>query len=78
MDGRPTPLLTDLGRFQVGGEGASLLSHRPWTTAAQVAERTGFTFALAKSLSADAAPAAATLAAMRALDPDNLRERLVG
>lgn len=78
MDGRPTPLLTDLCRFQVGGEGASLLSHRPWTTAAQVAERTGFTFALAKSLSADAAPAAATLAAMRALDPDNLRERLVG
>ncbi len=78
MDGRPTPLLTDLGRFQVGGEGASLLSHRPWTTAAQVAERTGFTFALAKSLSADASPAAATLAAMRALDPDNLRERLVG
>jgi len=78
MDSRPTPLLTDMGRFEVGGEGACLYSHRPWTTAAEVAERTGFTFALAKDLATDAAPAAATLAAIRALDPDNFRERLVG
>jgi glutaconate CoA-transferase, subunit B len=78
MDDRPTPLLTDMGRFRVGGEGASLQSHRPWTTAAEVTERTGFAFALAKDLATDAAPSIATLAAIRALDPDNLRERLVG
>ncbi len=78
MDGRPTPLLTDMGRFEVGAEGACLHSHRPWTTAAEVAERTGFMFALAKDLVTDTSPTAATLAAIRAIDPDNFRERLVG
>jgi glutaconate CoA-transferase, subunit B len=78
MDGRATPLLTDLGRFQVGEEGAWLNSHRPWTTPVEVAERTGFSFSVANDLTTDAAPSAATLAAIRALDPDNLRERLVG
>jgi glutaconate CoA-transferase, subunit B len=78
MDDRPTPLLTDMGRFRVGGEGASLQSHRPWTTAAEVTARTGFAFALAKDLATDAAPSTATLTAIRALDPDNFRERLVG
>jgi glutaconate CoA-transferase subunit B len=78
MDGRPTPLLTDLGRFQVGGEGASLQSHRAWTTPGAIAERTGFSFTVAKSVATDAPPPAATMAAMRAIDPDNLRERLVG
>jgi glutaconate CoA-transferase subunit B len=78
MDERPTPLLTDLGRFQVGGEGACLHSHRPWTTPGAIAERTGFIFSLAKAVTTDATPPAATMAAIRALDPDNLRERLVG
>jgi glutaconate CoA-transferase, subunit B len=78
MDGRPTPLLTDMGRFQVGDVGASLRSHRPWTSPVEVAERTGFTFTVAEDVTTDVPPAAATLAAIRALDPDNLRERLVG
>jgi glutaconate CoA-transferase subunit B len=78
MDERPTPLLTDLGRFQVGGEGASLHSHRPWTTPEAIAERTGFTFSVAEAVIADAPPPAATVDAIRALDPDNLRDRLVG
>lgn len=78
MDGRPTPLLTDLGRFQVGSEGACLRSHRPWTTPVEVAERTGFTFTVARNVGTDATPPAAMLAAIRALDPDNFRERLVG
>ena len=78
VDGRPTPLLTDLGRFQVGCEGASLHSYRAWTTPAEIAERTGFPFTVAAGLQAEAAPSAATLAAIGALDPDNLRERLVG
>jgi glutaconate CoA-transferase subunit B len=78
IDGRPTPLLTDLGRFRVGKEGATLQSHRPWTTPPEVAERTGFSFSVAKELAMDATPAAATLAAIRSIDPDNLRERLVG
>ncbi|MGO8970255.1 MAG: CoA-transferase [Myxococcaceae bacterium] len=78
MDARPTPLLTDLARFQVGGQGAQLHSHRAWTTPAEVAERTGFSFTLAVDLETDSAPSAPTLAAIGALDPDNLRERLVG
>jgi glutaconate CoA-transferase subunit B len=78
MDERPTPLLTDLGRFQVGRDGACLYSHRAWTTPVDVAERTGFPFTVSKSVATDSPPPAATLAAIRALDPDNLRERLVG
>ncbi|HXX31477.1 MAG TPA: CoA-transferase [Myxococcaceae bacterium] len=78
VDARPTPLLTDLGRFEVGGAGAVLRSHRPWTTVAEVTERTGFAFTVAEDVATDAAPAEATLEAIRALDPDNLRERLVG
>ncbi len=78
VDGRPTPLLTDLGRFQVGANGASLQAHRSWTTPADILERTGFPFILAADLRAEAAPGAATLAAIDALDPDNFRERLVG
>jgi len=78
MDGRPTPLLTDMGRFQVGEAGASLRSHRPWTSPVEVAERTGFSFTVAEDLTTDAPPTEATLAAIRALDPDNFRERLVG
>jgi len=78
VDERPTPLLTDLGRFQVGREGASLRSFRPWTTPPEVAERTGFAFAVSPDISADTLPSAATVAAIAAFDPDNLRERLVG
>ena len=78
VDARPTPLLTDLGRFQVGGEGARLLSHRAWTTPVEVAERTGFPFTVAPEVGADSMPSAPTLEAIAALDPDNLRERLVG
>jgi glutaconate CoA-transferase, subunit B len=78
VDARPTRLLTDLGRFQVGGDGAWLQSHRPWTDPQAVAERTGFAFSLAGDLAVDQAPDSATLAAIRALDPDNFRERLVG
>jgi glutaconate CoA-transferase, subunit B len=78
VDARPTRLLTDLGRFQVGGEGAWLHSHRPWTNPQAVAERTGFAFSLAANLAVDQDPDPATLAAIRTLDPDNIRERLVG
>jgi glutaconate CoA-transferase subunit B len=78
MDSRPTPLLTDLARFQVGGEGASLHSHREWTTPVAIAERTGFTFSVDRAVTTDGPPADATVAAIHALDPDNLRERLVG
>jgi glutaconate CoA-transferase, subunit B len=78
MDGRPTRLLTDLGRFQVGGEGACLYSYRPWTTPQEVVERTGFAFALAPNLAPEAPPSGTTLAVIREIDPDNFKERLVG
>lgn len=78
VDARATPLLTDLGRFQVGGEGAWLLSHRAWTNPAEVAERTGFSFTVAPQLTADSMPTTATLEVIGALDPENFRERLVG
>jgi glutaconate CoA-transferase subunit B len=75
---RPTTLVTDLGVFEVGCPDAMLVGVHPWSTEAEVAERTGFAFTTSPSLAATATPDAATLFAMRAIDRNNLRQTLVG
>ncbi|MEM7355785.1 MAG: CoA-transferase, partial [Acidobacteriota bacterium] len=47
---RRTPLYTDLGVFELGAEGAELVSRHPWATPQQIAERTGFEYRIARSL----------------------------
>lgn len=77
-DGRRTRLLTDLAVFSIGPGGAVLEALAAHATLAQVRARTGFPFAEAANLALLSDPPAHALAAIRALDPDNLRADLVG
>ncbi len=76
--GRRTPLYTDLGVFELGAEGATLIARHPWASTAEIEERTGFTFAIADPLPETVAPAADHLEAIRAFDRLGMRERLIG
>jgi glutaconate CoA-transferase subunit B len=75
---RRTTLVTDLGVFEVGPPDASLVAVHPWSTEAEVADKTGFSYATSASLGATALPDAATLFAIRAIDRNNMRQTLVG
>lgn len=77
-DARATKLVTDLGVFEVGSAGAILAGRHAWATEAEIEERTGFAYRTADSLPITSAPDAATLSAIHALDPKNLRQALVG
>ncbi|MCI0569216.1 MAG: glutaconate CoA-transferase [Myxococcaceae bacterium] len=76
--GRPVRLLSDLGTFELGPAGARVLSRHPWATAEVLEERTGFPLTLPPALPVTPLPDARTVAAIRALDPRNLRDALVG
>ena len=76
-DERRTPLLTDLGRFEVGPGGAALQALHPGVNAAEVEATTGFSFTRGPRLAETALPDAASLAVLRVLDPARLRETLV-
>src|SRR5262245_49334481 len=41
---RSTPLLTNLGVFELGAGGARLVARHPWTTFAELEEKTGFSY----------------------------------
>ena len=77
-DARSTKLVTDLGVFEVGGSGAMLTGRHTWATETDIEERTGFAYRAADALTVTQEPDAATLAALHALDPKNLRQSLVG
>ena len=77
-DVRRTRLLTDLGVFSLGAGGAVLEAVAAHTTLAHVRARTGFAFDEAANLTQLPDPPADALAAIRTLDPDNLRAELVG
>lgn len=75
---RRTPLYTDLGVFELGVDGATLIARHPWASAAEIAERTGFGYSAADPLPETPAPAPEHIEAIRAFDPEGLRERLIG
>ncbi len=75
---RRTPLLTDLGAFSLGVGGAVLERLERHATLDDIASRTGFAYRVADEVAPAAEPTAATLAAIAALDPENLRAELVG
>jgi glutaconate CoA-transferase, subunit B len=75
---RRTRLLTDLGVFELGAAGASLVARHFWATAEQIAERTGFDYAVADPLPVTPAPDPEHVRAIRRIDPENLRDRLIG
>ncbi len=76
--GRRTRLLTDLGVFELGADGASLVARHSWADAERIAERTGFQFATADPLHVTPAPSPEHLRAIRRIDSDGLRDRLIG
>jgi glutaconate CoA-transferase subunit B len=75
---RTVRLISDLGVFQLGAEGARLLALHPWAELDTVRERTGFELSVEEPLPITLLPDASTLAAIRAMDPRNLRDQLVG
>jgi len=75
---RRTRLITDLGVFELGAEGAALVARHPWATEETIAERTGFSFDIAETLPITPMPSPEHLRAIRRIDSDGLRERLVG
>ncbi len=77
-DRRPVKLITDLGIFELGTDGARLLSRHPWASLEVIGERTGFPFQVEGALPVTPLPDARTVAAIRAIDPRGLREQLVG
>lgn len=75
---RRTRLLTDLGVFELGAGGATLLARHPWATEETISDRTGFEHAVADPLPVTPPPSAEYVRAIRTIDADGLRERLVG
>lgn len=75
---RRTRLWTDLGSFEVGSEGAELLSRHAAVDPESIAERTGFAFRAADPVAVTGPPGPKALAAIRAIDGERLCERLVG
>jgi glutaconate CoA-transferase subunit B len=75
---RRTTLITDLAVFEIGAPGATVVAHHPWTTEAELAERTGFAFTSSPSLAVTRLPNERTLDAIRTIDSKNLRHHLVG
>lgn len=75
---RRTRMLTDLGVFELGATGAALVARHAWATEEEIAERTGFSFEIPESLFVTPAPSPEHLRAIRRIDADGLRDRLVG
>lgn len=78
IDARRTRLLTDLGVFSLGGDGAILEALAPHASLARVRERTGFAFREAVCVEQLVDPPSHVLATIQRIDPDNLRADLVG
>ena len=68
---------TDLGIFELGQDGATLVSRHPWATHDIIKERTGFRYAIKDDAVTPLADPA-TLAAIRSIDKHDLRRSLVG
>jgi glutaconate CoA-transferase subunit B len=77
-DDRRTRLLTDLAGFSIGPGGAVLEALAVHASLDDVRSRTGFAFRVTEPIATLADPTADALAAIRRLDPDNLRSELVG
>ena len=74
---RTTPLYTNLGVFEVGGEGARLVARHPWASLGAIRETTGFRFETRDPLPVTEAPSPEHIEAIRSIDIDNLRDRMV-
>lgn len=76
--GRRTRLVTDLGVFELGAEGATLVARHPWSQPDAIESCTGFEFESADPLDVTPSPSVEYVRAIREIDADGLRERLLG
>ncbi|HEX7841909.1 MAG TPA: hypothetical protein VF469_30775, partial [Kofleriaceae bacterium] len=77
-DARPTRLLTDLGVFTLGAQGAVLESIAPGATLDRIRARTGFDYTHSETLYMLPDPPDAVIDTLDALDPAGFRGELVG
>jgi len=75
---RRTPLITDLGVFELCPSGATLVARHPGAELEAIRERTGFAFEAARPLAVTAEPTREHLKAIHSLDPEGIRDQLVG
>jgi glutaconate CoA-transferase subunit B len=75
---RRTTLITDLAVFEVGSPQASLIARHPWTTDAELDDKTGFRFTRAEEVRVTPLPDERTALAIRSIDSNQLRHSLVG
>jgi len=71
-------LLTDLGAFELGADGAALLARHSWATDEEITRRTGFDFHTPDPLPVTPPPSPEHVRAIRRIDAAGLRDRLVG
>jgi glutaconate CoA-transferase subunit B len=64
--------------FELGAEGARLVARHPWASEETISDRTGFEHTVADPLPVTPAPSPEYVRAIRTIDADGLRERLVG
>jgi len=76
--GRRTPLITDLGVFELCVDGATLLSRHATASLETIRQKTGFAFEAARPLPVTAEPSPEHLRAIRSIDPERIRDPLVG
>jgi glutaconate CoA-transferase subunit B len=76
--GRRTPLITDLGVFELGAEGAELVARHSNASLDSIRQRTGFQFQVPSPLPVTPEPLRELLRAIHALDPERIRDQLVG
>lgn len=75
---RRTPLITDLGVFELCADGATLLARHPAASVESIRHKTGFAFHAAHPLPVTAVPSREHMAAIRSIDPERTRDQLVG
>lgn len=75
---RPTPLITDLGVFDLRPAGATLVARHPAAEVELIRQRTGFSFETACPLSVSEEPSPEQLRAIDSIDPERIRDQLVG
>ncbi|HYR55651.1 MAG TPA: glutaconate CoA-transferase, partial [Myxococcaceae bacterium] len=75
---RRTPLITDLGVFELCAGGATLLARHATASVETIRQKTGFAFEAARPLPVTSEPSPEHLKAIQSIDPERIRDQLVG
>jgi glutaconate CoA-transferase subunit B len=75
---RRTPLITNLGVFELCAGGATLLARHAAASLETIRQKTGFAFEAVRPLPVTAEPSPEHLSAIQSIDPERIRDELVG